>query len=496
METKTIAKRVNVNINDTILDMSINTMYIPTIGLEIHAELLTDSKLFCGCRNSPNDAEPNQHICPVCVGYPGSMPYINKKAIEHMIKIGVALEGEISDFTEFDRKHYFYPDIPKGYQISQYEYPIVSNAKLAGVHIQRVHLEEDTAKSSHDIAPDGSVIDFNRSGVPLMELVTDPTIHTGEDAEKFAVLLQQTLQYLGVALARMEWGEMRVEANISVSKDNTLGTKVEIKNLNSFKSVRNSIEYEILRQTDLLESGQEVVQETRGWDDGGNKTFSQRIKENSEEYRYMPEPDLPKFYLHREWDIEKMKNSVIELPEKRFNSYIENYNIPEKQVYVLVHNKKLGDVFDVVIGILQKNNLIKLAANYLTSDVIQYIEHNSNDIFTFINGEGIAELVQMIDSGDISSRGAKDIIEILVKEGGSPRDIAKQKKLFQQSDEDFLLKMIDKIIDENTNLVNEYKNGKESVLQFFIGQAMKESKGSANPQKLQELLKKRFENFS
>ena len=268
--------------------------YTPTIGLEVHAELLTESKLFCGCKNDPNDGEPNRYICPVCVGYPGALPYLNKRAIEHILRVGLSLGGTLAEETQFDRKHYFYPDIPKGYQISQYPYPLVTDAELLAVGIQRIHLEEDTAKSSHDVTTRGSVIDFNRSGVPLMELVTEPTIHTAEDAVRFGEMLQLVLQYLGVARARMEWGEMRVEANISVSKTDDLGTKVEVKNLNSFKAVSGAIACEVARQTELLESGGQVVQETRGWNENTGKTFSQRSKETSEEYRYMPDPDLPR----------------------------------------------------------------------------------------------------------------------------------------------------------------------------------------------------------
>ena len=248
-------------------------MYTPTIGLEIHAELLTESKLFCGCRADPSETEPNLHICPVCMGYPGALPFVNKQAVEHILRIGTALHGTLATHTRFDRKHYFYPDIPKGYQISQYPYPLVQDAELLGIGIERIHLEEDTAKSSHDITREGSVVDFNRSGVPLMELVTQPVIHTAEDARYFGEMLQLILRYLGVAQARMEWGEMRIEANISVSKTDVLGTKVEIKNLNSFKVLTAAIIYEITRQTELLERGESVVQETRGWNESTGENF-------------------------------------------------------------------------------------------------------------------------------------------------------------------------------------------------------------------------------
>ena len=465
--------------------------YTPTIGLEIHAELLTESKLFCGCRNDPNSDDPNVYICPVCVGYPGALPYINKKAIEHILRVGVALGGELASFTEFDRKHYFYPDIPKGYQISQYAFPLVKNAQLAGVGIERIHLEEDTAKSSHDICSTGSVIDFNRSGVPLMELVTEPVIHNAEDARKFGDMLQQTLRYLGVARARMEWGEMRVEANISVSKTDTLGTKVEVKNLNSFKAVCGAIEYEVRRQTDALEKGEQIVQETRGWNENTSKTFSQRSKETSAEYRYMPEPDLPKFYIDRipEWDTATLKAALPELPEQKTERYIEKHSIDSKKADILVKNKPLGDIFDAVVTKLDHSDAVRLTANYLTSDVMQYVEEDSEELFKRITPDTITDTIKMLIDGELSSRGAKEVIATLAKDGGSPRNIAEQKGLFQQSDESTLQEIITKVIQNNETVVAEYKAGKEQSLKFLIGQVMKESKGSANPTKAQELLK-------
>ena len=284
--------------------------YYPTIGLEIHAELKTQTKMFCSCRNDPDQENPNVNICPVCMAHPGTLPVINKKAIENVIKVGLAIDGNIADFTEFDRKNYFYPDIPKGYQISQYKYPIVSGGHLADFDVTRVHLEEDTANNKHDRG-DYSLVDFNRAGVPLMELVTEPhTFETTETASKsaslFAKELQLILWYLEVSEANMEKGEMRVEANISVSEDkNKLGTKVEVKNLNSFKSVEKAIKFELDRMTELLENGKkiEIIQETRGWDEEKQKTFSQRKKESSHDYRYFQEPDLPKMKLHEAFDL-------------------------------------------------------------------------------------------------------------------------------------------------------------------------------------------------
>lgn len=465
--------------------------YTPTIGLEVHAELLTKSKLFCGCRNDPNSDDPNVYTCPVCVGYPGALPYLNRQAVEHVLRIGAALGGEIASFTEFDRKHYFYPDIPKGYQISQYAFPLIKNAELAGIGIQRIHLEEDTAKSSHDVCSRGSVIDFNRSGVPLMELVTEPVIHTAEEARQFGDMLQQTLRYLGIARARMEWGEMRVEANISVSNTNKLGTKVEVKNLNSFKSVCGAIEYEVARQTELLEKGEKVAQETRGWNENSNKTFSQRSKETSAEYRYMPEPDLPKYYIDRVpgWDRESLLTAIPELPMQRVQRYVDELSIDAGKAEILVKRKELGDIFDAVIKKVSDKKAARLTVNYLTSDVMQYVEKHGETLFEQVTADAMAEIIQMLVDGEISSRGAKDVIAILVTEGGSPRDIAKQKNLFQESSEDALKEVIEKILQEHTKVVDEYKTGKEQALQFLVGQVMKETKGSANPEKARELLK-------
>ncbi|MDE0243573.1 MAG: Asp-tRNA(Asn)/Glu-tRNA(Gln) amidotransferase subunit GatB [Candidatus Kaiserbacteria bacterium] len=464
-------------------------MYKPTIGLEVHVELLTESKLFCGCKNDPSSAETNMHVCPVCIGYPGALPYINKKAIEHVLRIGAALGGDLASDTKFDRKHYFYPDIPKGYQISQYEHPLVKHAMLLDVGIQRIHLEEDTAKSSHDVCTQGSAIDFNRSGVPLMELVTEPVIHSPEKAAAFATMLQMTLQYLGAASARMEWGEMRVEANISVSNTDDLGTKVEVKNLNSFKAVAGSIAYEIERQTSLLEKGESVVQETRGWNENTGKTVSQRLKETSEEYRYMPDPDIPSLVLGdvSGWQRDELLKTIPELPVQRMHRYADTVGIQEKHAALLVKNQKLGEIFDEALQRVDGDDA-KTIANYLTSDVLQYEETVGDAVYERITGEVMAELVQMIRAGELSSRGAKDTIAVIAKQGGSPKAVAEQEGLFQTSDDDALTTAVLAVLEQNPAVVDEYRSGKEQVLQFLVGQVMKETKGSANPVRVQEIM--------
>lgn len=462
-----------------------NTKYKPTIGLEIHAELKTKTKMFSNSLNNPDEEKPNVNINPVDVGHPGTLPTINKKAIEHMIKIGLAVGGEIADFTEFDRKNYFYPDIPKGYQISQYKYPIVSGGNINGVDITRVHLEEDTGLSKH--RDDFSLVDYNRAGVPLMELVTEPVIHSAKDAVSFAKTLRQLLITLGVAEANMEKGEMRVEANISVSDSDKLGTKVEIKNLNSFKAVERGIEFEIARMTKLLEEGRgdEIVQETRGWDENNEKTFSQRRKETSDDYRYFPEPDLPKMKLHEIFDLDKIREELPELPWERKNRLVNEIGISEEAADIFVSNKELSEFFDGVVGDSGDKDFIKLTSNYITSDLVALL----NDDGQLPSVNNFKKLIEMGQKGDLSSRGVKDILAVLVKEDNDPESIAKEKGLLQQNDEGALKEIVKKIISENEKAVEEYKAGKEASLQFLIGQGMKETRGSANPQ----ILKKLFE---
>src|SRR3989344_7843479 len=357
--------------------------YTPTIGLEIHAELKTATKMFCNSKNDPDESRPNVNVCPVCMGNPGTLPVVNKEAVKSVLKVGLALGGELADFTEFDRKNYFYPDIPKGYQISQYKYPFVSGGELNSVKITRIHLEEDTATSLHSDAtsyklPATSLLDFNRAGVPLMELVTEPVIHSAKEAADFAREFQLLLRYLGVAEANMEKGEMRVEANISITRSDLspdlrsdlLGTKVEVKNLNSFKVVEKAIEYEIKRQTKILEEGEKIAQETRGWDEQKGETFSQRQKEESHDYRYFPEPDIPKMKLSEfpEFSIEALKKELPELPKAKRERYTKDFEIKKNDIEIFIQNKKLAEFFEVVAKILGEKKLIQLSANYIIND--------------------------------------------------------------------------------------------------------------------------------
>jgi len=457
----------------------------PTIGLEVHAELKTKTKMFCACKNDTDEKRPNINICPVCMGHPGTLPVINKEAVKSVLKVGLSVGGQLADFSEFDRKNYFYPDIPKGYQISQYKHPLVSGGELAGVRITRIHLEEDTAKSSHD-AGDYSLVDFNRAGVPLMELVTEPVMHSSFEVVKFGEELQLLLQYLGVALANMEKGEMRLEANISVSNTEKFGIKVEVKNLNSFRSAERAIEYEIKRQIELLENGERVFQETRGWDDKKQITFSQRSKEDSHDYRYFPDPDLPKLKLSEieELSEENLKKTLKETPNEKRNRFSGEYSLKESDINFYISNIELGVLFEKSSVFLESKDF-QLLSNYIVSDLV-----GLGDGVLNLKPEAVASVITMIVSGELSSRGAKDILKIMTQSGEDPKIIAEKEGLFQKSNTEDLLKIVDKILLENQNAVLEYKNGKISALQFLVGQGMKETKGSANPNVLKDLFLK------
>ncbi len=462
--------------------------YRPTIGLEIHAELRTATKLFCGCRNNPDETKPNTNICPVCMAHPGTLPVLNKEAVHKVLLIGTALGGALADFTEFDRKNYFYPDIPKGYQISQYEHPLVAGGTLAGVAITRVHLEEDTARSQH--VGDHSLIDFNRAGVPLMELVTEPVIHSAAEAGGFARELQLLLRYLGAGEANMEKGEMRVEANISVSTGDTLGTKVEVKNLNSFRSVERAIAYEVERQSTLLAQGGKVVQETRGWDEGKQTTFSQRKKESSHDYRYFPEPDLPKLYISEipEFSPETLHAELGELPAQRRARY-QALGLKKEDADMFVREPLFGTFFDAVVR--EDPTMAISAANYLSSDVAGKRESDPTVVAAWLEDishvHAFIKLLRLFQEGKLSSRGTKDILALLITEQGDPETIATQRGLFQKSDNTQLQEIVHTVIAAFPDAVAEYKAGKTTTLQFLVGQGMKQSGGAANPSVLRKL---------
>jgi aspartyl-tRNA(Asn)/glutamyl-tRNA(Gln) amidotransferase subunit B len=394
--------------------------------------------------------------------------------------VGAALGANLADFTEFDRKSYFYPDIPKGYQISQYEHPLVSGGSLNGVAITRVHLEEDTARSTH--GGDKSLVDFNRAGVPLMELVTEPVIHDAETAGNFARELQLLLRTLGASEANLEQGEMRIEANISVSDSESFGTKVEVKNLNSFRSVERAIAYEIERQSRLIEEGGKVVQETRGWDEGKQQTFHQRFKEGSADYRYFPEPDIPKLYLSEmpEFALEALRASLPELPAAKRARY-EALGLQEKDAAHLAASVERSSYLDAVVSELKgEREHALIAANYFLSDLKGEPGKATPPAF--------AQVIRMIAAHELSSRGAKDLLAVLVVAGGDPEAMAREKGLMQIDDEGLLETAIKRVLEANPGVIAEYRAGKQASLQFLIGHAMKATKGAGNPAKLRELL--------
>ncbi len=462
--------------------------YTATIGLEIHVHLKTKTKMFSRSLNNPDEKTPNVNISPVDLAYPGTLPTINKKALEHMVRVGLAVNGTVANFTEFDRKNYFYPDIPKGYQISQYKYPVVSGGSVAGFDLTRIHLEEDTATSKH--FGDHSLIDFNRAGAPLMELVTEPVLHTPQDVIHFARELQILLRYLGASDADIEKGQMRVEVNLSVSKDDTLGTKVEVKNIGSISAAGKAAEYEIQRQIEALEKGEILVQETRGWNDSTGTTFAQRSKENAKDYRYFPEPDLPKLYLHELFDLEAIKASLPELPQTKRARY-QAQGIKDEDIEFFISNMQAADFLDVITGNLDQSEVL-LAVNYISSDIAGLIAQGSATpgIYQTLNSEYFVKLIKMIKANELNSRGAKDILAMMIQNNEDPQALAEHHGLIQDNNPEKLLAIVEGVVAMFPEQVAEYRSGKEALIKFFVGQAMKETKGSGNPEILTELFEK------
>jgi len=477
--------------------------YQPTIGLEIHVELKTKSKMFCSCLNDPDEKVPNVNICPICLGHPGVLPVINEEAVKKTIKTGLALNCQIPEYSKFDRKNYFYPDLPKGYQISQLYQPLckegfldirvdsLSNSgKFARVRIREVHLEEDVGRLIHEKGY--SLVDFNRAGIPLMELVTEPDLRSAKEARRFAEELHLILRYLNVSDADMEKGEMRCEVNVSIRPNKNsgeLGVKVEIKNLNSFRAVERAINYEIERQTKILKLGEKVIQETRGWDDIRGVTVSQREKEYAQDYRYFPEPDLPPLHFEEE-EIERIRAEIPELPQQKRERFKREYNLDEKSIEVFVRNKDLGEYFEKIISELppriskeKLQKLIKLATNYLITDLQGLLKGASASGEDFlITPENFAQFITLIADGKISSKIAKIVLEEMFKTGADPSHIIEEKGLSLITDEKEVEKIVQKIISENQKAVEDFKKGKETALQFLIGQVMAKTKGKANPE--------------
>ena len=475
--------------------------YIPTIGLEIHAELKTKSKMFCSSLNDPLEQHPNVNICPICMGHPGTLPVANKVAIREVQKVGLALNCNLALFSKFDRKNYFYPDLPKGYQISQYDLPFCTGGYLdiegKRIRITRIHLEEDTGKLLHPKGADHSLVDFNRAGVPLMELVTEPDIVSGKEAMAFAKELQMLLRYLAASNANMEKGQMRVEANVSIRPEGIeqLGTKVEVKNLNSFRSVGRAIAFEISRQSEVLKSKKKIVQETRGWDDTKVETFSQREKEEAHDYRYFPEPDIPPFRFTKK-EFDELNAELPELPWQRRERLSREYSLGPKEAEAFVQQKDIGEYFEKVVSELgpdlapeRLQKLIKLSANYILTDLMGLLQKASVRGEDFlITPENFAELVLLIEKGEISSPIAKQVLREMFGKGGDPSQIIKEKGLAQVSDEASIQKIAQEVIEKNPKAVEDYKKGKETALQFLVGQLMAKTKGTVNPETAHSML--------
>ncbi len=469
-------------------------MYTPTIGLEVHAELKTASKMFCGCKNDPHASEPNANICPICLAHPGTLPTPNKEAIKSVLLFGTAVGGELADYSEFDRKNYFYPDIPKAYQLSQYAFPFVRGGSLKGVALTRVHLEEDTARSQHDKGQE-SLVDYNRAGVPLMELVTEPVIHDAETAGSFAKELQILLRTLGISDANMEKGEMRVEANISVSSTDKLGTKVEVKNLNSFRSVESAIAYEIERQIQVLEMGGEVKQETRGWDEVKNETYLQRSKETAKDYRYFPDPDIPKLKISEldEFSSPRLNEIMPELPDNKRSKY-EYLGLTSSQAETFIQDIRLAEYYAEALSIFSAGEQKEMAlpvANYLLTDLSSHFAAENTGV-NLLSPKHYGELMKLVVKKEVTSRVAKDLLAEFALNDTDLVAIAKSRNLLSSFSDADLEALVEKIISDNANVAEEYRGGKVASLQFLLGQAMKQTKGAADPERLKALFVKKL----
>ena len=475
--------------------------YEPIIGLEIHAELQTNSKMFCSCSADYSNApEPNTFICPVCTGLPGAMPVLNKKAIEQATLVGLALNCSINEFNTFARKNYFYPDLPKGYQISQYELPIASKGYLdvlddtenpLRVVVRRVHIEEDTAKLAHE--KNYALVDFNRAGVPLLEIVSEPDMRTVEAALSYATKIRAILRYLGVNTGDMEKGILRFEANISVrpSGSSELRTRTEIKNLNSFRALTRASAYEIERQIKVYEAGGEVVQETLGWDEARGVTVSQRGKEDAHDYRYFPEPDLPPLQLDRAW-IDSVKSQLPELPDDKKRRFISDFKLTPSEAHLLTSEQTLANYFESIVA--KSKSPAKTIHSWMAGEFMRYMNDSGLALEDIkLSAEQFAQLIDMVTDKTISGNSGKVVLNEMLKNGGDPAQIVKEKNLAQVSDTGFIQEAIEKILNDNPKEVEQFLAGKETIVQWLMGQIARATKGKADPNVTKELLAKALE---
>ena len=467
--------------------------YEVVIGLEVHSELSTKTKIFCSCPTKFG-ANPNTQVCPICMAMPGTLPVLNERVVEYAVKAGLATNCEISRDSKNDRKNYFYPDLPKAYQISQYDKPLCKQGYIEintkngkkKIGITRIHIEEDAGKLNHDEFAGGSLVDLNRAGVPLIEIVSEPDLRSSEEAELYLKKLKSILEYIEVSDCKMQEGSFRADVNVSVRKkgDTKLGTRTEMKNMNSFRSITRAIEYEINRQIDVIEDGGKIEQETLRWDDVSGKTFSMRDKEDAQDYRYFPDPDLVAIKLSEEY-IENIKKGLPELPESRKERYLKQYNLSEKDANIITASKYLSDLFE---GAIKVCNNPKAVNNWIISDISRILnETEMEPIEIPFDSNQLGKLVVLIDKGTISSSIGKKVLEELFENPRDPEEIIKEKGWMQISDEGAIREVVKKVLEANPKSVADYKAGKDKALGFLVGQAMKETKGKANPQMLNKL---------
>jgi len=470
--------------------------YETVIGLEVHAQLLTESKMFCACPSPSMHSSPNSTVCPVCLGLPGVLPVINRRAVELTIMTGLALNCRIPGEAKFDRKNYHYPDLMKGYQISQYDLPLCRDGwldidiegKTQRIGITRVHLEEDTARSQHmttQVGESYSLIDVNRSGLPLMEIVSEPDLRSAEEARAYLTKLRQVLRYVGASRANMEQGNMRCEPNVSIRPlgESSFGAKVELKNINSLRHAYDAIKFEVGRQTKVIESGGRIVQETRGWREDIKQSVAQRSKEFADDYRYFPEPDLPIMMVERAW-VDEIRSRMPELPNVRQRRFSERYGLSEYDARVLTESRSRADFFEATVALVtgEKGPRAKSVANWLNGDFARLLNADGVEIQdSCVKPAALAELLDLVDSGAISGTTAKDVFGEMFKTGRLPAEIVKESNLSRLDSSDEILDATARVIEESPKAVADYKSGKETAIKFLVGQVMRETKGRASP---------------
>ena len=470
----------------------------PVIGLEVHAQLITKSKIFCGC-STAFGADPNTHTCHVCLGMPGVLPVLNRDVVEFTMKMALATHCRIAPYSQFARKNYFYPDLPKGYQISQYELPLAEGGWVEiqtedgakRIRLHRIHMEEDAGKLVHDEFQSVSYVDFNRTGVPLMEIVSEPDMRTPDEAAAYLRTIREILRYLEICDGNMEEGSMRCDANISMRPvgSDKLGVKTELKNMNSFRNVARALEFEIRRQRALLERGEPIIQETLLWDAGRNITVSMRGKEEAHDYRYFPDPDLVPIAVDTEW-VEAVRKTLPELPDSKRERFVSEYGIPAYDAQVLTASKSLASYFEEASHLFPNP---KIVSNWIMSELIRELKRDEREIEACpVTPAHLAELLQLIDAGVVSGKIAKSVFEEMYRSGKTPKTIVEEKGLVQVKDEGAIDALIDEVLAENPKETAEYRAGKEKLFGFFVGQVMKKSKGKANPQMVNDVLRKKL----